>query len=359
MRAPYAVNDVYPLIVYNQRVMDSPQSSPDSVPANHGSRRRLTTILKIGVTAVGLLLVVWNLNFSSIISLISGIHWGWMMVGAVLIGLSLIIRAYRWHIILHEVGSSIRFGRLVELYLVGSFFNAFLPSGLGGDVVRAAEAAQDVDTGVAVSTVLVDRLSGLMALFVMALVVLPFRPSNFPNSLAVTIAVISLAGLIMGVILVDGRLFAVMIQKLPENIRSLGDGFMGRFSQSIQNCGWQALGKALVISVGFNLIQVGWWASAGRALSLEIPFSYYLLVVPLMSLALLVPSIGGLGVRENLAPMLFVGAGVSAEQSVALTLLVFGLERVASLLGAPVYIHATLRDKQNRGLREPLVPPDQ
>ena len=64
------------------------------------------------------------------------------------------------------------------------------------------------------------------------------------------------------------------------------------------------------------------------------------------ALALLVPSIGGLGVRENLAPALFPGAGISAVQAVALTLLVFGLERIASLLGAPVYLASILRPRR-------------
>ena len=103
------------------------------------------------------------------------------------------------------------------------------------------------------------------------------------------------------------------------------------------------LTAALLVSVVFNLIQIGWWATTGRALGLSIPFGYYLLVVPIMSLALLVPSIGGLGVRESLAPALFSGAGVPPESAVALTLLVFGLERVASLLGAPVYLYSTIR----------------
>ena len=63
-----------------------------------------------------------------------------------------------------------------------------------------------------------------------------------------------------------------------------------------------------------------------------------MLVVPLLSLALLAPSISGLGVRESLAPLLFMGAGISAENAIALSLLEFVLLRVVSLFGAPVYL---------------------
>lgn len=323
--------------------MDSSDLQSETRQPAAKPRRRILTIIKIGITIVGLYLVLSSLNLQAMLSILGNVSLLWMGVGAILIALSLIVRAYRWQIILHGAGSSIRFRRLVELYLVGSFFNAFLPSGLGGDVVRAAEASQDVDSSVAVGTVLVDRLTGLMAVFAMALAVLPFRPDEFPASLAITIAGICILGLAAGIILVDGRLFNFVTSRLlPHRIRALGGGFLDRLAAAIDSCGWHALGKAILISVVFNLIQVTWWATTGRALGLEIEFRYYLLIVPIMSLALLVPSIGGLGVREYLAPAVFASAGITPEQAVSLTLLVFGLERVASLLGAPVYIYATL-----------------
>lgn len=326
-----------------------PLSSPhDPAIGSSSSRKRLMALLKISVTIIGLIVVLSGLNIKFLLDYMRQVNWAWMVLGAGLIALSLVIRAYRWHILLNGAGSNIRFRRLLALYLVGSFFNAFLPSGLGGDVVRAAEAAQDVESGVAVGTVLVDRLTGLMALFMMALAVLPFRPPDFPDTLSATIATLCVVGLLSGFVLVDGRLFRWIIRKLPASMRRLGDGFVERLATAIETCGGQTLVKALLVSVLFNLVQVGWWASTGRALGLQIPYTYYLLVVPVMSLALLVPSIGGLGVREYLSPSLFRGAGLIPEQAVALTLLVFGLERVASLLGAPVYIYSTVRNERNR-----------
>ncbi len=142
--------------------------------------------------------------------------------------------------------------------------------------------------------------------------------------------------------LIDGRLLRAVTNRLPARWR-VADGFLDRLASAIHALGWRPVAGALLVSVVFNLMQVGWWATTGRALGLAVPFGYYLLIVPVMSLALLVPSIGGLGVRESLAPALFSGAGLRPEQAVALTLLVFGLERVASLLGAPVYLYTTLR----------------
>lgn len=332
--------------------MNPPTPTPDAPQGRKSSRQRLMSWLKVGVTALGLFLVLRGLDFRALVATLRTVNLGWMAAGAALIALSLVVRAVRWHVVLHGVGSSIRFRRLVELYLVGSFFNAFLPSGLGGDVVRAAEAAQDVEPGVAVGTVLIDRLTGLMALFAMALAVLPFRPANFPDELTWTIGGLCLVGLAGGLVLVDGRLLRAITDRLPARWRAAGSGFLDRLATAVSALGWRPILIALLVSVIFNLMQVGWWATTGRALGLSVPFGYYLLVVPVMSLALLVPSIGGLGVRESLAPALFAGAGLAPEQAVALTLLVFGLERVASLLGAPVYLYTTMRGSRAAANRE-------
>jgi hypothetical protein len=146
-------------------------------------------------------------------------------------------------------------------------------------------------------------------------------------------------------------------QRLPRSLRAAGDGFAGRLATTIRRCDRRALVGALGVSVGFNVMQIGWWAATGRALGLTVPFGYYLLIVPVMSLALLAPSIGGLGVRENLAPVLLAGAGVLSEEAVVLSLLIFGLERVASLLGAPVYLFSTVRAaRRNSGARGAVGP---
>ena len=72
-------------------------------------------------------------------------------------------------ILVRSLHADVPFKRLVELYFVGGFFNVFLPSGFGGDVVRILELAQDVPAGLAAGTVIIDRLTGLMMLFALAL----------------------------------------------------------------------------------------------------------------------------------------------------------------------------------------------
>ena len=83
-----------------------------------------------------------------------------------------------------------------------------------------------------------------------------------------------------------------------------------------------------------------------EALGFDVSINYFFLIVPIMALAILLPSIGGLGVRELLSTLLFASAGLSAQEATALSLLVFAIERISGLFGAPIYLFSVI--KQNR-----------
>lgn len=306
-------------------------------------RRNWGTLLKIGVTLVGLAYVLWQVPLREIGQILLGVNWPWLLVAILLITASLFLRAYRWLILLRGLPVTVGYGRLAELYFVGNFFNAFLPSGFGGDAVRVLEVAQDVPANVAAGTVIVDRLTGLLMLFLMALLTLPFRPPDFPDNVALAVAGVSAVGLIGGFVVLEGGLLRRFAFWMPGKLSPVGDGPVAKVLEAVQGCGWPAVGKALLISAGFNLLLAAWWAAAGKALGVSVPYLYYVLVIPILSVALLVPSVSGLGVRESLAPLLFAGAGLDAATAVALSLLVFVAMRVSSLFGAPIYIYSTLR----------------
>ncbi|GJM42738.1 MAG: TIGR00374 family protein [Ardenticatenaceae bacterium] len=305
-------------------------------------RKHLGTIIKISITLLALLYVFSQVDLADIGQRLLQANLSWVLVGFVLVNTSLVVRAYRWLLLLRGIGSPIRFGRLVSLYFAANFFNSVLPSGFSGDVIRAVEAAQDVPAKTAAGTVLVDRATGLLALFMIGLAALPFRPENFPTTLFWQTTAVCLIGLIGGFVVLEGRLVRRLGQLVPKFLQPVWQKVDGVIV-AVQACGWTAVWQAMGISILFNLMQIGWFAAAGLALGYQVPFSHYFLVIPFLSLAILLPSIGGLGIREGLAPLLFASAGLSREQAIALTLLVFGIERLSGFLGAPIYILDTLR----------------
>jgi len=312
-------------------------------------RRHLSTIIKISITVFGLAVVLTRFDARAIGMVIREADLFWLLVGFLLFNAGVVLRAYRWQILVRSLHADVPFRRLVELYFVGGFFNVFLPSGFGGDVVRILELAQDVPTGLAAGTVIIDRLSGLMMLFALALLALPFRPDDFPPQLLWAIVIICAAGLVGGFVLLEGTVLRKFERILPPRLLNAGNEFIPKLTQAIDQCGWRAIGGAMGVSILFNLLQAAWWTTTAWALGLDIPYFYMLLVVPLLSLVMLIPSIGGLGVRELIAPLLFAPAGLTPEEAIALSLLVFALERLSGLLGGPLYIYTTLRDRDKRG----------
>jgi uncharacterized protein (TIRG00374 family) len=308
-------------------------------------RKHLSTIIKISVTVLGLAFVLTRFDAQAIGLVISEASPVWLLAGFLLFNAGVVLRAYRWLILVRSLHADVPFLRLVELYFVGGFFNVFLPSGFGGDVVRILELSNDIPAGLAAGTVILDRLTGLMMLFALALLALPFRPADFPQQLFWLILFISGGGLIGGFILLEGTLLRKVEELLPERLLNAGNNFIPRLTRAINECGWQAITRAMAVSIAFNLLQAAWWMTTARSLSLQISYLYLLLVVPILSLVMLIPSIGGLGVRELIAPLLFVPAGLKPEQAIALTLLVFFVERFSGLLGGPLYIYTSLRDR--------------
>jgi len=313
-------------------------------------RSRLVTLLKIAVTVGGLIFILTQIDLGDAVAQLLRADLRWAAAALLLVMSSLVLRAYRWLLLLRGLGVNLPFARLVRLYFTGHFFNAFLPTGFGGDVVRILEVARHVPGDVAAGTVLLDRLTGLLMLFVLALVALPFRPESFPPQQAAVVLAVALVGLLAGAALLDGRLLRAAGRFLPGPLSPTGEGSVARLLRAVQAVGWPALRGALLVSLVFNLMQVSWWWAAARALGLPAPFGYLLLVVPLLAITLLVPAVGGFGARESVATVLFDGAvfaggaaPLAAGTGFALSTLVFLLERLSGLPGGPLYLWESVR----------------
>src|SRR5262249_57193363 len=81
------------------------------------------------------------------------------------------ISAWRWYVLLKAQHIAVPFGTVVQSYLVATFFNNFLPSNIGGDVVRIRDTAPHAGSKTLATTiVLVDRGIGLLGLIFVAAV---------------------------------------------------------------------------------------------------------------------------------------------------------------------------------------------
>ena len=311
-------------------------------------KKRWMNVLRILISVGALAFLFWKIGLGETLDVLRRADLRYLVAAFLLFVLSLIIRAYRWLVLLRSLDPSIPFGRLVRLYFVGQFFSSFLPSQFGGDVIRALELTQDTDSSAAIGTVLLDRMSGLMVLFVIGLAVLPFHASQMQPWLVWLLIGVSGGGLAAGALVLEGRFLRRLTGHLPSALSLAGQGSLAKIYTAATNCGWRAVLGAFGVSAVFNVANVVINWLCGQAVGAGIGLGYFCAVTPLLSISGLVPSIGGWGVRETVSTAIFAPAGIDPNVSAALGASLGGVTLAAGLVGGVLYGLGGLRDLRAR-----------
>jgi hypothetical protein len=302
-------------------------------------KNRIANLLKI-LISLGLLallsrLIDWNQAWASLRGMSLP-----LFVGAFLLfQTTLLIRSYRWRALLDALGTRVPILRLLYLYYAGAFFNTFLPSGFGGDAVKMYELAHySRRPSEAIGTVLVDRLAGIVVSLAMGVLAWPFAYRAVQPREAIFVLVISCGGLLGAWLLFRRSLADRVLHYAPNKVRS----WMERLYNAVHTCGTQALRKALAISVLFNLVLFAMNYAIALALGQQIPFAYFVAFMPIISLSMLIPSVGALGTREGAYVLLFGAAGVPGHVAIAMSLAFYLVNVLTGIIGAALYATAAL-----------------
>ncbi len=298
-------------------------------------KSRLFNILKVVVSVVMLTYVLLTVDLGELLATAADARLSYLVLAALLMIGSVALRAVRWLVLLRALNITTPLSRLIKLYFVGTFFNIFLPTGLGGDAIRMMELARlSRQTPEAIGTVLVDRATGLWVLFIIGLLTLPFGRAAIPLQTALVIAVVAAVGVIGGWVVMGTPL----LPWLGGRIRLPGQEKLERFYRAVSGCGYPALGKACGISLIFNLVNIAASYVIALGLNVHLPLSVFFMFTPVISLSLMLPSVGGLGVREETFRRMFGTVGVPGGTAVAMSLTNYLLQPVIpGLIGGLLY----------------------
>ncbi len=252
-------------------------------------------------------------------------------------GLGTLVRGWRWQALTTALGHRVSAWRTTELFLVGTFFNQFLPTGMGGDVVRALALARDgLGKAHAASTVLVDRAIGLLPLLAVGLLALPAVRDHTTPTVGVTLLVVGLAGTLGLLLLFRVETWLPRLEGLPLVGRFVAHEGVRRFTSSFAEYRSRPLAIATAWGFAFALLLVGANAALGRAVGIDQMSLYdWAIFVPLVALSTLLPSIGGWGVRE----VLYIGllaslpVPVPTADATALSILFGGMNLLLAAVG--------------------------
>lgn len=251
------------------------------------------------------------------------------------------VSAVRWAALARPLGIKTPFRDMIQYYLIGMFFNLFAPSTVGGDVSRVYYLVKDEDAranGRAVTTVhaamsvLMDRAIGMVVLvWLGASGLLLFPKYAVPQSVRSATFLLSL-GLLLGALLMP-----VLKRFLPEDGHQLVVKL--RLAFRSYRLHWRALLAAAVLSLAVHLIQAWMHTVMGQALGLEVPFSFSLIVYPLVGTFAAIPiTLNGLGLREGGYIFLLAVIGIGTEQGIAFGILLFLIVALDSLLGGMLFL---------------------
>lgn len=305
------------------------------------NRKRLLDFLKIVVSLVLIIILLRSINLNALWEVVRNADPWYLLVAQIVLMLGVVVRAYRWQILVHDQGVDASLKELTSLYFVGFLFNNLLPSGFGGDAVKMYELSQRSHRGAeAVSSVLVDRFMGLIALQMIGLIALIFSWQLVPSEIKVLTVLLFGASLMAAWVVSYRRLWEFLAERVPLFDRLLSIEAVHSLVSSLQSYSGSALLRALGVGVVFNVLLVAANVLIGISLGVDLPLAYYMIFVPLTSLVLILPiSFAGLGVREGTYVVLFKQAGVAPEVALSMSLLVYVLGTVTpGLVGGIFYV---------------------
>ncbi|MCU1385678.1 MAG: hypothetical protein JWL71_4375 [Acidobacteria bacterium] len=317
---------------------DQPQSSP--------VRRYALLAIKLSVSIILLVVLFAKIDVAQLWQTAKLASVPWLCAAVAVFALSTVVAVWRWNLLLKTQRLEITFQSLLGTFLVATYFNNFLPSNIGGDVIRIGDTGRHANSKtLATTVVLMDRILGLIALvFVAALgatvigrlhhTAAPIWPvwlwvGFFAGAAATTPAVFAPAGF--------GRLLRPLTVFHPEWVGGRITTLTAALARFREEPG--ALLAAFAGAIVVQATLVLYYFAVAYALHLDIAFWDLAVVIPMSFVVQLLPvSVGGFGVREAFFSYYFHRIGQPIEDAVLLSLVATALLMIFSLSGLATYV---------------------
>ncbi len=307
------------------------------------AKKLLFVFLRFGISAVLLLLVFRQVDEKSLFEIVKSADKPLLFSSLAVYLLTYALCIYRWSMLLGAVGIRIPITRIIISYSGGVFFSLFLPSTIGGDVMRSVDmAAHTKKTKEVLATVFVDRLSGYIGLVILTIAALlcGWRLLADPGIL-LPVAIITLLLILVLLVFFDKASYK-RINKMLDSPTA------GRLRELITNLHHEihifrdkipTLTVNIIISVIIQMVTPVTFYLISLSLGLKIDILYFFIFLPIIGAITLLPiSIGGLGLRDATVVYFFAKVGVARDPAFAMSLLNFSFIVLYGAIGGLIYV---------------------
>jgi glycosyltransferase 2 family protein len=304
-------------------------------------RKRVGLVLRIAVSVGLIAFMVSKLDIENMMRFVrraDGVLVFWTLL-AVLADRALM--AFRWMTLVEALDIRASRSKLVKIFFLSTFFGSFLPSGVGGEALRAVSFKKLTSRGIeGVASVVIDRLMGFLSMLLTGLLSLSIFYRVYPHPALLYVVLVGSVALVAGLALSLAQPFHRALlerfrggtTRFAEWIRKAVEA-MARYREKLGT-----LGFVLGMSVGVQLLRIlqAWLLS--ESMGLGTPAIYFFCFVPPILVVTMLPiSVGGWGTANYAYVALFSSVGMDRDGAFVLSILILALGVVGNLPGGLIY----------------------
>ena len=295
----------------------------------------------VSLSFLVLLFYLMREDIPLIVQTLKNVHRGLFYASALVFLATVPLLSQRLHLMFGVTNTRVRLTTCLNLTFIGYFFNNFLPTSVGGDVVKAMCASRITGKPVtSVTVVLMDRLFGLFTFVLIPSISLLFFMKQIQNRSVPVVVYSFLAVSIFCFFLLFSRRMARRFGFLRHafSFFRLGDR-AGKIYDGLHNFKHHktVILYAMLLSVAGQSLAILVLYGMALALGAYTQIIYFFLLVPIVHLVSMLPSLNGLGIREG-AYIYFLTPYIGKEHAAAIGVVWLGLLFLLSLIGGIIYL---------------------
>jgi uncharacterized protein (TIRG00374 family) len=317
-------------------------------PSRSRARSLLVNAVKAAVS-VGLLYVLFSrVDLSRLWSVARQASPLWLGAALLLYFLMILASTWRWDLLLRAQHVRLAYSFLTQSFLVAVFFNNFLPSNIGGDVIRITDTAKPAGSKtLATTVVLIDRGIGLLGLALMAAIgaTLMHRMAVGPVGPGLLWAGFAVGTMIATPALLIPETATRVLQPLRVFHQEWVDARIEKLTFALTRFKETpaALAGCFAGAVAVQAILVAFYLAIARSMQIPIGFAELAVIVPVSFIVQMIPlSVNGFGVREATFGFYFTRLGLPLESALLVSFMGAALIMVFSLSGGVAYLRRSV-----------------
>lgn len=300
------------------------------------------TLIKLAISGTLIGILLWKVDKKALVESFKLLDPKFLPLIFGLFILNYVISSVRWKMLLiYKNSEEATVTYLTSLYFIGSFFNNFMPTTVGGDVYKVAKLGQRIrDNAGALSATFMERFTGMVALMIISYIgfvkTFDFWVSLLPETVSSDSA---LVGLFKGFIIFGfwiGSLLGFFFLRLFSNKISLVGKFYNSLIKYVSRK--RVVLYAFLTSFIVQLIAISTQFLVFKAIGVDLPVAYTLFVFPVIFLAsFVIPSLNGIGVQDALYVEFFSAVGIASSVSLSASIIYHLFRMSVSLIGGVLY----------------------